>query len=115
MTSIRTDPDDAPETATAADHAQTFVDWTRVNARALSIGAALVLGDAARARQVLPSMSTDSWAQSKATEAIVSLDEMTAQITKPEPRRERESRYARGRPWDNAVGRIHVPRGKAQR
>ena len=43
MTSTRTDPDNATETASAADRAQTFIDWTRVNARALSIGGAVVL------------------------------------------------------------------------
>jgi predicted negative regulator of RcsB-dependent stress response len=43
MTSIRTDPDNAAETASAADHAQTFVDWTRVNARWLTIGAVVVV------------------------------------------------------------------------
>src|SRR5689334_7265351 len=43
MTSIRTDPDNAQEPASAADRAQTFVDWTRVNARALGVGAAVVL------------------------------------------------------------------------
>jgi len=42
MTSIRTDPDNAAETAKAADRAQTFVDWTRVNARLLTIGAVVV-------------------------------------------------------------------------
>ena len=47
MTSIRTDSDDAPETASAADHAQTFLDWTRVNARALTIGAVIVVVAAA--------------------------------------------------------------------
>jgi predicted negative regulator of RcsB-dependent stress response len=47
MTSIRTDSDDAPEVSGAADRAQTFVDWTRVNARALTIGAVIIVVAAA--------------------------------------------------------------------
>jgi predicted negative regulator of RcsB-dependent stress response len=47
MTSIRTDSDDAREAASAADHAQTFLDWTRVNARVLTIGAVVVVVAAA--------------------------------------------------------------------
>ncbi len=43
MTSTRTDPDNTPEVASAADRAQTFLDWTRVNARALTVGAVVVL------------------------------------------------------------------------
>jgi len=46
MTSIRTDPENAPDVG-AADRAQTFVDWTRVNARALTVGAVVVLVAAA--------------------------------------------------------------------
>ena len=42
MTSIRPDPDSA-----AADRAQTFVDWTRLNAKALTTGAAVVVVAAA--------------------------------------------------------------------
>jgi predicted negative regulator of RcsB-dependent stress response len=47
MTSTRTDGDDSPDTASAADHAQTFLDWTRINARILTIGGAVVLVAAA--------------------------------------------------------------------
>src|SRR5437016_7342318 len=43
MTSIRTDPDNTTDTASTADRAQTFIDWTRINARALTIGATIVL------------------------------------------------------------------------
>jgi predicted negative regulator of RcsB-dependent stress response len=46
MTSTRPD-DDAPTSSNAADRAQTFVDWTRVNATALTVGAAVVLVAAA--------------------------------------------------------------------
>jgi predicted negative regulator of RcsB-dependent stress response len=42
MTSIRTDPDDAPDAPGAADHAQSFIDWTRTNSRVLTIGASVV-------------------------------------------------------------------------
>lgn len=42
MTSIRPDSESA-----AADHAQTFVDWTRVNAKALTTGAVVVVVAAA--------------------------------------------------------------------
>ncbi len=42
MTSTRPDPDSA-----AADRAQTFVDWTRVNAKALTTGAVVVVVAAA--------------------------------------------------------------------
>jgi predicted negative regulator of RcsB-dependent stress response len=42
MTSTRTDPNNAPETTSVADRAQTFIDWTRVNARLLTIGAAII-------------------------------------------------------------------------
>jgi predicted negative regulator of RcsB-dependent stress response len=42
MTSIRTDGDDAPDATSAADRAQTFIDWTRINARALTVGATVV-------------------------------------------------------------------------
>lgn len=38
MTSIRTDPDSA-----VADRAQTFLDWTKINAKALTTGAVIVL------------------------------------------------------------------------
>ena len=38
MTSVRTDPD-----ATAADRAPTFLDWTRINAKALTAGAIVVV------------------------------------------------------------------------
>ena len=43
MTSLPTDPENAQVGASAAERAQTFIDWTRVNARALSIGGAVVL------------------------------------------------------------------------
>jgi predicted negative regulator of RcsB-dependent stress response len=42
MTSVRTDPD-----ATAADRAQTVLDWTRINAKALTAGAVIVIVAAA--------------------------------------------------------------------
>ncbi|HEY4215885.1 MAG TPA: tetratricopeptide repeat protein [Gemmatimonadaceae bacterium] len=42
MTSTRPDADSA-----AADHAQTFIDWTRVNAKALTTGATVVVVAAA--------------------------------------------------------------------
>lgn len=43
MTSVRTEPDQtASERATAADHAQTFLDWTRIQANYLIAGAAVV-------------------------------------------------------------------------
>lgn len=42
MTSIRTDADSA-----AADRAQTFLDWTKINAKALATGAVIVLVAAA--------------------------------------------------------------------
>jgi predicted negative regulator of RcsB-dependent stress response len=42
MTSIRTDAD-----STIADRAQTFIDWTRVNARLLTTGAVIVVVAAA--------------------------------------------------------------------
>jgi len=42
MTSIRTDPDNDRDTDSAADRAQTVLDWTRINARALTIGAVVV-------------------------------------------------------------------------
>ena len=47
MTSTRTDSDDAPDAAGAADRAQTFIDWTRVNARALTAGAVVIVVAAA--------------------------------------------------------------------
>jgi predicted negative regulator of RcsB-dependent stress response len=47
MTGTRTDGDDAPDATGAADRAQTFVDWTRINARALTVGAAVILVAAA--------------------------------------------------------------------
>ena len=43
MTSVRTEPKEtATERATAADHAQTFLDWTRIQANYLIAGAAVV-------------------------------------------------------------------------
>ncbi|HEX8943925.1 MAG TPA: tetratricopeptide repeat protein [Gemmatimonadaceae bacterium] len=47
MTSTRTDPDDAPDTISAAERAQTFLDWTRINATALTVGAAVIVVAAA--------------------------------------------------------------------
>jgi predicted negative regulator of RcsB-dependent stress response len=41
MTSIRTDPENA-STASAADRAQTFLDWTRINATLLTVGAVII-------------------------------------------------------------------------
>jgi predicted negative regulator of RcsB-dependent stress response len=47
MTSTRTDGDDSLDTTGAADRAQTFLDWTRINARILTICGAVVLVAAA--------------------------------------------------------------------
>lgn len=58
MTSIRTEPDDASDAASAANRAQTFVDWTRVNARMLTAGMIVIVVAAAgywfymRSRQI---------------------------------------------------------------
>jgi predicted negative regulator of RcsB-dependent stress response len=44
MTSVRTQPDPtAAERATAADHAQTILDWTRINSKYLTAGAVVVV------------------------------------------------------------------------
>jgi predicted negative regulator of RcsB-dependent stress response len=44
MTSVRTQPDStAAERATAADRAQTFLDWTRINSKYLTAGAIVVV------------------------------------------------------------------------
>jgi predicted negative regulator of RcsB-dependent stress response len=43
MTGTRPEPDNTPDTSSAADRAQTFLDWTRVNSRALTVGAVVVV------------------------------------------------------------------------
>ncbi|HXT17768.1 MAG TPA: tetratricopeptide repeat protein [Gemmatimonadaceae bacterium] len=44
MTSVRTEPNRTDtERATAADHAQTFLDWTRINSKYLTAGAVVVV------------------------------------------------------------------------
>jgi predicted negative regulator of RcsB-dependent stress response len=44
MTSVRTEPDSSvAERASAADRAQTFLDWTRINSKYLTAGAVVVV------------------------------------------------------------------------
>src|SRR6185312_1516484 len=66
MTSVRTDPD-----AAAADRAQTFLDWTRINAKALTAGAIVVIVAAAgywfymRSRQIQSANAEKALMQAK--------------------------------------------------
>src|SRR5215467_6095502 len=74
MTSVRTDPDGA-----AADRAQTFLDWTRINAKALIAGAIIVAVAAAgywfymRSKQIQAANAEKALSQAKQSMAAGNL------------------------------------------